>query len=165
MQPTTPAITARPVHIPRWLPVALGEIGVVEDPRVGKSTGRVEQYHAATRGGRALDDVPWCASFCCWVLEQSGVFSPRTKRASDFIAWGKDCREADGSMRFSTGAVIVFGKDDPDAAGSGHVAFVMGRSGQTLYVLGGNQQNAVTIAARSARNVVAVRWPDGVQVA
>ncbi len=168
MQPTSTAITARPVHIPRWLPVALGEIGIVEDPRVGKSNPRVELYHSATRGGRALDDVPWCASYACWVLEQCGIRSPRSKRAADFATWGQPCidltPDGKGGFHYAPGALVVFGKEDPDAGGSGHVAFALGRSLQTVYIVGGNQTNAVTIAQRSTRPVIAVRWPDAIQL-
>jgi surface antigen len=53
----------------------------------------------------------------------------------------------------------VFGKADPDAAGTGHVAFCVGIDGDSVLVLGGNQRDAVTIASRPKSRIVSVRWP------
>ena len=52
-----------------WLRIALEEEGTFE--WADGSNPRVEQYHA-TSGGVAKDDIPWCASFVNWCLEQAG---------------------------------------------------------------------------------------------
>ena len=159
MQPPSPIVSVpRPVVVPRWLPIALGELGVVEDTRPGRSERRIEQYHAATRGGAELDDVPWCASFVGWVLESAGVPSTKRKSAASYATWGT----AVGWDAF--GGVVVFGKSDPDAGGTGHVGFLLGVSGSRCFVLGGNQSNAVTIAVREQRGA-AVRWPHAIAIA
>lgn len=159
MQPPSAIVSVpRPVVVPRWIPIALGELGVVEDTRPGRSERRIEQYHAVTGAGTATDDVAWCASFACWVLEAVGIRSPRRKSAVSFAAWGT----AAGWDAF--GGVVLFPKSDPDAGGSGHVAFLLGVSGDDCFVIGGNQANAVTIAKRSRRGAV-VRWPHAIAVA
>jgi len=150
---------ARPVVVPRWIPIALGELGVVEDTRPGQSNGRIEEYHAMTRAGRAHDDVAWCASFVSWVLEQSGIRSTRNKAAASYLSWGEECRDYTPPF----GAVLVFGKRDKDAKGSGHVGFCLGVSGPTVFLLGGNQGDRVSIAPRMLADVVAMRWPAAVQ--
>lgn len=157
MQPPSPSIVSvpRPVVVPRWIPIALGELGVVEDTRPGRSERRIEQYHAATRGGAELDDVPWCASFVAWVLEAAGVPSTKRKSAASYAGWGTSA----GWDAF--GAVVVFPRTDVDAGGTGHVGFLLGTSASKCFVLGGNQQNAVTIAVRERRGAV-VRWPHAV---
>lgn len=138
--------------VPPWVAVALHEIGTVEDVRPGKSSPRIERYHAATRGGRAIDDVRWCSSWLCFVMEQAGITSTRSKTASSWLKWG------DPSLP-RLGAVCVFGKADKDAGGTGHVGLCLGVSGDEVYVLGGNQRNRVSVATRRVRDVVAWRWP------
>lgn len=166
-QPSTP-IGPVPVVIPPWIPVALGELGVLEDIRPGRSTARIEEYHAVTGAGVAPDDVPWCASFACWSLEQCGIKSTRSKTARAFATWGAPCvrtsKVAPTRWRWTVGAVVVFGPRDADAGGSGHVGFLLGASGPDVWILGGNQQNRVSIAQRKAADVLAVRWPESVPI-
>jgi len=53
------------------------------------------------------------------------------------------------------GCIVVFQRE-----GGGHVGFVVGQDKYgRLLVLGGNQGNAVTIAAFSLDRVVGYRWP------
>jgi uncharacterized protein (TIGR02594 family) len=136
---------------PEWLKIARREIGVKE-VRGGGNHPRILQYHAATRLKAQSDEIPWCASYVCWCLEQAGVRSTRSARAADFATWGQPCELKDG-------AIVVFSKADPDAGGSGHVAFCVGVEGDSVMVLGGNQANAVSVAKRPRSRIVAVRWP------
>lgn len=156
---TTPrASGTRPVFIPRWMAVFFGELGVLEDTRPGKSNPRIEQYHGVTRGGPAFDDVAWCSSALCWGFEACGIASPRTKRAADWAPWGQ---AVEG---WPFGCVLVFGKSDPDAKGSGHVALCCGVSAKDVFVFGGNQDNRWSFARRAQSGVLARRWPLSVEV-
>lgn len=136
---------------PPWLLNARFEIGVKEKPGVG-SHPRILEYHRSTRLHAMSDEIPWCASFVCWALETVNVRSTRSARAADFATYGEP-----GWL--IPGAIVVFGKADPDAGGSGHVAFCVGLDGSDVLVLGGNQRNEVNISARPLSRVVAVRWP------
>ena len=136
---------------PPWLQTAKRELGVKERPG-HEHHPRIIQYFRATRYHAKADEVPWCAAFVCWCLETSGCYSTKSARAADFAKWGDPCD-------FAPGAIVVFGKSDPDAGGSGHVAFCVGVEGDCVLVLGGNQNNAVTVAKRPLARVVAVRWP------
>lgn len=136
---------------PAWLQIARRELGVHETSGA-RHTARILEYHAATRLRAQSDEVPWCAAFVCWCLETAGVRSTRSARAADFALYGQPCDLKDG-------AIVVFGKTDPDAGGSGHAAFCVGLEPGHVLVLGGNQSNAVSIAKRPAARVVAVRWP------
>jgi uncharacterized protein (TIGR02594 family) len=140
-----------PSYEPPWLQVARREIGVKERPGI-RHHPRVLQYHAATRLHATSDEVPWCASYVCWCLETAGITSTRSAAAASYRTWGQKCE-------LKVGAVIVFGKADPDAAGTGHVGFCVGVEGDRVLCLGGNQRNAVSIAKRPVAGIVAVRWP------
>lgn len=141
------------VIVPAYILVALGEIGVIEDPRVGFSNPQVEKYHAATAGGPAIDDLAWCASFVGWCLQQGGYPSTRSKSASSYVSYGI------AQQGFPFGSIAVMGKSDPDAKGTGHVGFVLGASGHDLFMLGGNQGNRVSIALKAQAQVVRVVMP------
>jgi uncharacterized protein (TIGR02594 family) len=135
---------------PKWLELARLEIGQRERPGLGSNV-RILEYFEATRYQAPRDEVPWCAAFVCWCLESADVRSTRSARAADFTSWGEP-----GWL--VPGAVVVFGKADPDAGGSGHVAFCTGLDGADVLVLGGNQANAVNVARRPLARIVAVRW-------
>jgi uncharacterized protein (TIGR02594 family) len=136
---------------PKWIELAQREIGQREKPGLGSNV-RILEYFEATRYQAPRDEVPWCAAFVCWCLESADERSTRSARAADFATWGEP-----GWL--VPGAVVVFGKADPDAGGSGHVAFCAGLDGADVLVLGGNQQNAVNVARRPLARIVAVRWP------
>jgi uncharacterized protein (TIGR02594 family) len=136
---------------PKWLELARLEIGQREKPGVG-SNPRILEYFEATRYQAPRDEVPWCAAFVCWCLESASVRSTRSARAADYFGWGERGWLVPGS-------IVVFGKADPDAGGSGHVAFCVGFDVSEVLVLGGNQTDAVTVARRPLARVVAVRWP------
>lgn len=155
----TPPLELPPsaIIVPQWIRVALGEIGVREDPALGVSTPRIEDYHAITMAGEALDDVPWCSSFWCWVMEMAGISSPKSKRAADWASWGQPC-----GLVF--GATVLFPRSDADAKGSGHVAGLLGISGNEAFVIGGNQKNRVGIDVKDKRQIQACRWPLAVQL-
>lgn len=137
---------------PPWLQIARRELGVKEVPGPG-SHPRILQYHDATRLHAKSDEVPWCAAFVCWCLEQAGVRSTRSATASSYAVYGRPSEMVDG-------AIVVFSKADPDAGGTGHVAFLVGYDADHVCVLGGNQANAVTIAKRPRSRIVAVRFPE-----
>jgi uncharacterized protein (TIGR02594 family) len=137
---------------PSWLVRARRELGVHEI--VGATHNpRVLQYHQATRLKAATDEVAWCAAFVCWCLEGEGVVSTRSAAAASYATYGR-------ASLLNPGAIIVFGKHDPDAKGSGHVGFVNAPAvGDWVEVISGNCNNAVRLKQYRWADAVAVRWP------
>lgn len=137
---------------PSWLVRARKELGVKEI--VGNNHNpRVLEYHQATRLRAKDDETAWCSSFVCWVLEQEGINSTRSAAAASYLTFGRP-------SLLNPGAVIVFGKHDPDAKGSGHVGFVNAfPEGEWVEVLSGNCNNAVRLKKYRWAEAVAVRWP------
>lgn len=134
---------------PPWLVVAEAELGVREVPGPGDEP-RVIGYHAATTLHATDDEVPWCSAFVCWVFEQVDILPTRSARARSWMTWGQ-------AIRFPPlGAVVVISRGTGD---QGHVGFLVEREGDSIYLLGGNQGDAVSVAKFEVSRVLAYRWP------
>lgn len=143
--------------LPPWLLLAMREAadGVAEVPgrSAELSNERIEQYHAVTRGGASPDHVPWCASAMCWVLEQCGIESPRSKRARSFEHWGTDIPAGEWQL----GDIAVLSRSDNPRMG--HVGLLMARGQQTITLLGGNQDDRWAYDDYHIGRLVSVRRP------
>ena len=130
---------------PPWMSFARGELGQSEI--VGDDHNpRIVAYHAVTAAGAAPDEVPWCASFVCWALEQAGIPHPRSKRARSFLDWGTEITPP------RPGCVVVLKRGE---APKGHVGFWVRRD----RILGGNQGNTVSIKPYRPGDVLGYFWP------
>jgi len=124
-----------------WMETAFGEIGVTEFIGMHKANPRIMTYFKAAKFW-AKDDTgnknAWCGSFVAWVMQQNNI-QPVAKafRAREWKKFGKKINEpVYGAIGFK-----------PRKKGSGHVAFIVGKSkkGDKYYMLGGNQDNKVQI--------------------
>lgn len=137
---------------PSWLVRARRELGVTEIVG-GRHNPRILEYHGATRLRATTDETAWCASFVAWALEQEGIRSTRSAAAASYKTYGRPSAPIPG-------AIILFGKHDPDAKGSGHVGFVNAAPvGEWVEVLSGNCNNAVRLKKYRLDAAVAIRWP------
>jgi uncharacterized protein (TIGR02594 family) len=137
---------------PAWISVAEAEVGTREVAG-GRHNPRIIEYHATT--GRFSDDeTPWCASFVNWALRQAGKTGTGSALAMSFASYGTRLeRPAYGSI-----AVLSYG------GGRGHVGFVVGRQGDRVMLLGGNQSNGVNVRAFGTSQIVAYVVPPGYEV-
>jgi uncharacterized protein (TIGR02594 family) len=138
---------------PPWLVVARGEIGVREAPG-NASNPRIEAYHEAA-GGRAPDSVPWCASFVsfCMAEAQNEVVHAHnlaSKVAVAWLEWGEPVTDP------PVGAICV---TKPLVEGStGHVGFYLRQDGTDVWLLGGNQGDAVCEQPFKNVDIRGYRW-------
>lgn len=135
---------------PTWLQIAHAEVGQQEIAGA-QHNPRILDYHRTTSLGAERDEVPWCASFVGWCLEQAGLAHPRSARSLDYAEWGVPLDKP------VLGAVVVFTR-----TGGGHVGFYVGQRDGKWLILGGNQSNRVSVAPYSPGRMVAIRWPKGV---
>ena len=139
---------------PSWLLAALGWLGTKEQP--GSGDNPIILRWAKDQGGAigkdyTHDSIPWCALFTNAVLQQVGLKGTGTLWALDFAKWGQ------GLPGPAIGAFAAMKRD-----GGGHITIVVGRDQHgNLMCCGGNQSDAVTIAAFDPKRVVAWRWPAG----
>lgn len=135
----------------RWLTEARRWLGLKE-VKGAQHAPQILKWWAAIRAPFLDDETPWCAGFVGGVLEACGIRSTRSAAARSYLKWGSLLAAP------AVGCVVVFERGPT----FGHVGFVVGRNAQgQLLVLGGNQGDAVTIAAFDMRRVLQYRWPAG----
>lgn len=134
---------------PRWLVIARRELGTTEIPG-DRDNPRIVEYHQATSLKATDDETAWCSAFVNWCMREAGLPRTDSAMARSWLKWGT----AISAPR--PGCVVVFSRG---AYPQGHVAFFVGREGDRIRVLGGNQGNRVSIAANGTERVLGYRWP------
>ena len=139
---------------PAWLDAAWRELGQREQAGSGANARIVALYRDAGHPGIRGDEVAWCAAFVGAILARSGYVPTGSLLARSYLDWG------DAISELRLGAIAVFSRGaDP---GAGHVGFLIGAVGETLVILGGNQSDAVSVAAFPASRLLGLRWPNAV---
>jgi uncharacterized protein (TIGR02594 family) len=129
-----------------WLTIAEDEIGEKEVPGLNHNP-RIIEYHRETTLSATTDEVPWCSSFVNWVMKRAGYTPTRSAAARSWATYGKDTPPVQG-------CIVVLTRN-----GGGHVGFYVKSSANYVWVLGGNQSNAVNISAYPKSRVIAYRVP------
>ncbi len=104
-------------------------------------------------GGQNLDPATtaWCAAFVNATLQQSGGQGTNSLAARSFLDWGQAVDQP------QPGDIAVFSRGDPNGW-QGHVGFFQGYNPDgTINVLGGNQGDAVSVAAYSPDRLLGFR--------
>ena len=158
--PTTTAAAAAPKPAPKsdpsaapWLDVARKEVGQKENADKGKHNARIVEYHATTKGKFKNDETAWCSSFMNWVMKQAGYAGTDSALA---VSWKNYGSKSDGPV---VGSIAVIDRGN----GHGHVGIVVGRSGNNIVLLGGNQGDAVQYRSYPAKAISEYRLPPGYQ--
>ena len=131
------------------------EISPVDEPMaMSRVVALAKQYDGLheRKNRKALKKVtgvdpirtPWCAAFLNKLLEREGIKGTNSNRAISFLKWGKR------THRPKMGDIVVMRR---------HVGIFIGYSkdGQSVLVLGGNQDNSVRVSAYPKRKVVSYR--------
>lgn len=146
-----PDHTTRAHEIAPWMAIARNELGQLEEID-GKDNPRVIEYGKSVE--LEIDDssTPWCATFVNYVLIKAGYKGSKSAVARSFIHWG---REIEGPVY---GCITVFSRGS--SSWKGHVGFFVGHQGDNLLILGGNQDNSVSIKPYKKSKVLAYRMPE-----
>ena len=136
---------------PAWLAAAWAEFGVREISGAGDSADVLSYYKEAGHPTIKHDEVAWCAAFAGAMLKRADVSGSGSLLARSYLGWGEPVETA----RLGAIAVLERGSD----SGAGHVGFVVGAAGTRIFLLGGNQGDAVSVAAFDAGRVIGYRWP------
>jgi uncharacterized protein (TIGR02594 family) len=139
---------------PAWLRHMVRVIGTKEQPGaadnpmiidaaafIGMQFPELKAYSATYKH----DETPWCGLAAAWGVTKAGIMPPMEYLASvKWREWGYDVKSAE------RGAIACL---------DGHVAYVYLDLGSTIYLVGGNQSDAVTVMPVNASSVLAYRWP------
>lgn len=136
----------------KWMRLAISCLGVAEIPGT-KHNPLIIRWWQKIKAPFREDETPWCAAFVGGILEESGLTSTRSAAARSYEKWGN---ELDGPC---AGAVVVLWRGSPFSA-SGHVGFVVGKDASgKIAILGGNQDNKVSIKSFALERVLSYHWP------
>ena len=136
------------MKIGKHLIIALGELGQEEIPG-DEDNPRISEYLATVNLG-SDDEIPWCAAFVNWCLEQSGVKGTKRPNAKSYLNWGYHIGDP------MPGCVCVFQRGDK--GWQGHVGFYLDSDKYSIYLLGGNQSDKVCIRKYSIDRFISARW-------
>lgn len=141
------------VNEPSWYRIALAEIGVQEIAGE-KDNPRIQEYLASTTLGVGHhDEVPWCSAFANFCMKKAGNTGTGRANARSWLNWGQPLHLP------KLGCIVVFSRDSAGPA-SGHVGFFVSRTSKKMIkVLGGNQNNRVSVADYPESRLLGYRWP------
>lgn len=152
-----PPLKAEP-DMPPWLTSASHDLGLHEGVGKANNPKVVALFKDAGFAGVKDDATAWCAAFVGAHLQRSGFKPSGSLAARSYEAWGV------GLKNPVLGCVCT--KKRGNSSWQGHVFFVVGLSadGKTVFGLGGNQSDAVTVAAFKRSEVTSFRWPSSLPV-
>lgn len=133
---------------PIWVTTARKDIGTREGVGAANNPKVVAYFRDAGFAGVTNDEVAWCAAFVGAQLRRSGVLPDNSLRARDYEKWGVRLK------RPVFGCVGVRRRH-----GGGHVGFVVGARSRELALLGGNQDQRVSIEWKDRAHFTDFRWP------
>lgn len=142
---------------PSWMAHAWAQFGAREAPGGANNPVIVELYRDAGHASVSRDSVPWCAAFVGACLKRAGITGTNSLLARSYLKWGEPAQSADW------GAIAVLSRgSDPRA---GHVGFVVGETAHDLYLLGGNQSDAVNVAKFPKSRLLGLRTANAMALA
>lgn len=96
------------------------------------------------------DETPWCAAFINYCAKKIGAQYATGLRARNWMKCGKS------SSKPSIGDIVVFGYGGKNSK-AGHVAMYISEDFDSIYCLGGNQSNMVTISSYCKSDLLGYR--------
>lgn len=145
-----PAVTTEP----KWVRAGRSKIGEREIPGPKHNPWIIGFWQKLGATWLTTDDAtgPWCGGFMAWCLSEANLPYPNNyPAAASFGTWGTPCKA-------QVGAILVKARK-----GGNHVGIIVGitADGQFYKVLGGNQNNMVSIIDIPVSEATAIRWPKG----
>jgi uncharacterized protein (TIGR02594 family) len=133
--PKTPTPPPLPADAPPWMKVAYKELGQAEISGV-EENARITEYFATVAGTNTYreDGDDWASAFVEWSLQHAGKTGPKNMKPSAWLTWGQPLE----TPQF--GAIVIL-----DFSGHEHVGFFFGEEGDFVKVLGGDQNESVSI--------------------
>lgn len=103
------------------------------------------------------DSIPWCGLTVAYTMAKSNIRPPFGSTDTDRFLWAKSWADDPNYTMLKTprlGCIVVLSR-----SGGGHVTVYESTSGSNYMCRGGNQSDAINLAAFPKSNVVALVWP------
>jgi uncharacterized protein (TIGR02594 family) len=145
----TQVVTPLTADAPAWLKVAYKELGQAEIAGV-QENARISEYFATVAAPDTVrdDGDDWASAFVEWSLQHAGLAGPKSMRALAWLGWGQPADQP------QPGTIVVL-----DFAGHDHVGFYFGDEGEFVKVLGGDQNDSVSIYLYPKGAILGYRKP------
>ncbi|WP_420023753.1 TIGR02594 family protein [Cereibacter azotoformans] len=140
-----------------WMAVARGLLGLREIKGASHEARIVQMFADAGHAWVKDDETAWCAAFVGAVLKRAGLVNTGSLAARSYEGWGQ-------KLPAPIYGCVGVKKRAGGASWQGHLGFVVGASASTIYLLGGNQGDAVSVAGFPRGEFTAFRWPPGVLI-
>jgi uncharacterized protein (TIGR02594 family) len=137
---------------PAWMAPARELVGLREIVGSKHEPKIVQFFEHAGHAWVRDDETAWCAAFVNAMLKKAGYLGTGALNARSFLKWGKEIKTP------VPGCIVVFWRGKPDGW-QGHVAFFVSETADKITVLGGNQGNAVSVAAYPRSQLLGYRMP------
>ena len=96
------------------------------------------------------DETAWCSAFMNWVAKKAGYKRTKKLNAKSWLEVGEEVTIP------QLGDIVIFHRGDP-TSWQGHVGIYINEIGNSIYVLGGNQGNKVSITPYPKSRLVGYR--------
>lgn len=137
----------------KWIAVARALFGQKESKGELDNKAIVEMFRLIESPQYKDDEDPWCAAFVGACLELSGFKSTRSASARSYLKFGGKLGKPE------PGCIVVLWREKRDGV-KGHVGFYVGETAETLELLGGNQNNSVSLKSYPKSQLLGYRWPN-----
>lgn len=141
---------------PGWLTLAAAELGVKEGPGAANNPRVVQLFADAGFAGIKQDSVAWCSAAVGAMLKRAGHKPSGSLAARSYEGWGIGLKDP------VLGCIAT--KRRGNSSWQGHVGFVVGANKDQIFLLGGNQGDAWSVAAFRRSEFTSFRWPADVPI-
>lgn len=135
-----------------WMAIARHLLGAREISGSTDNPLIVEMFRLSGHKQVKDDETPWCAAFVGACLALSGFGGTKRLNARSYLDFGQRLSQP------RPGCIVVLWRGSPDAE-TGHVGFFDHISNGRIFLIGGNQGDAVSIQGYPAERLLGYRWP------
>lgn len=128
----------------------LRDYGLTEIPGLKNNPKIVDYFKQIGHGWVADDETAWCAAWLNAILMDCGFSHTGKLNARSFLSLGIETDKPE------IGDIAVFWRENKNGA-LGHAGLYIGQDEHYIYVLGGNQNNAVNISKYSRGQLLGFR--------
>lgn len=130
--------------------IALSQVGVKEIVGGVHNPEVLKYFHEIGHEWVKTDETAWCSAFVNWVLKKANKPISGQLNARSWLSIGERVDEP------KVGDLVILWRESPDSW-KGHVGFFVREQGHYIYILGGNQNNSVSIKAYQKRQLLQYR--------